>query len=80
MGAWQTHASAANVHWPNGTEELNVGAAVSIHPGDLDQVPSVIPILYFSGQIDGISKDRPKEVYEMAEVSKAWAQGSDADH
>jgi len=80
MGAAITHATASRI-----TEEaadLNIGAAISMHPGPLDPKPSQVPHLYLGGTKDNWTQVRANipAVYELSTQPKAYANGKGLTH
>ena len=52
MGAYQSHATAANVHVADAVKNFDIRAVVASHPGPLDEFPSLVPIFYQGGSAD----------------------------
>jgi len=71
MGAFTSHTLAANYR---ATQALNIGAAVSLHPGRLYERPARIPIFFAAGTRDRVTNTANiPEVFRLTKQPKVYA-------
>lgn len=69
MGAAPTHRTASRIS--DEAADLNIGAAVSMRPGPMDEKPSQVPHFYIGSRFTQKKGNIP-EVYELSKKPKAY--------